>query len=55
MNDTEILNWIEENATKLGMKADFAGWNSEEKWITLDEPDLQFTDIRKKVMELAKE
>lgn len=60
MTDTEILDWIDRNATKLGLKADIVCgpvfkiddpnpiyWNP-------DKPDMEFTDIRKRVRELAK-
>lgn len=48
MTDTEILDWIERNASKLGMKPDWTGLDTE----TL-ELRFEFTDIRQRVLKAA--
>ncbi len=59
MTDTEILDWMERNATKLGMKCDVACGPvfdpKDDKPIFFDpnNPEIEFTDIRKRVRELA--
>lgn len=56
MTDTEILDWIEKHASKLGMRPDYSGWlQSVDGYTDMTKPDLEYTDIRKKVEELAKQ
>ena len=53
MTDTEILDWIVKHASKLGIKPDFAGWTTNEPYIDTTKPDVEHTDIRKRVEALA--
>jgi hypothetical protein len=52
MSDTEILDWIVKNASKLGIKPDYQ-WGKIEKSGYADISENEYTDIRKKVTELA--
>lgn len=53
MTDTEILDWIETHASKLGLKPDVSLWPAVDT-IELDKPHTEFTDIRQRVLKLAK-
>ncbi len=54
MTDTETLNWIERNASKLGMDPDWKGSIFDERGMAdTSKPDIEFTDIRKRVAEIA--
>lgn len=52
MNDTEILDWIVKNASKLGIKPDYQ-WGKIGADGYADTTENEYTDIRKKVTELA--
>lgn len=46
-SDTEILNWIEDNASKVGIKPDWIGTDAETGVLYFEK-----TDIRKRVIKL---
>lgn len=52
MTDTEILDWITKNASKLGLKPEYQ-WGKIKGDGSADMRENEFTDIRKKVIELA--
>jgi hypothetical protein len=48
MTDTEILDWIQSNASKLGIKPQWTGYPSDKP----NEP-FEYTDIREMVIKAA--
>jgi len=52
LSDTEIVDWLVKNASKLGIKPDYQ-WGKIDQSGYADTSENEYTDIRKKVTELA--